>query len=313
MPLNINQGRLKISMTTNIISDPYSSSSLFKTVARGVLTVLSHILPKRMYYAIYQPLFQGYQWFLRNRYKAGISSARRQGNHALVQRCERVLSVMPHSLIGSQGLEHTHDLALDLVENRVAGAFVECGVAQGGCAALIAMVADSDSANRHCWFFDSFEGLPDPTSDDFEEGRTGRHIRPLPKGSCLGTLEQVSELLFETFGFSRERITLVKGWFQDTVENHAPQMGSIALLRIDGDWYDSTMCCLEALYDRVSPGGHVIIDDYFSCYGAKKATDEFLQRRGGEVRLVSDGRGGCSFQKPASHATQQTEPLLAAA
>ena len=300
-------------MTTNIITDPYSNSSPFKTVARGVLTVLSHILPRRMYYAVYQPLFQAYQWLLRTRYQAGISAARRSGDHARVQRAQRVLAVMPHSLIGSQGLEHTHDLALDLVERRVDGAFVECGVAQGGCAALIAEVASLDASARHCWFFDSFEGLPDPTSDDFEEGRTGRHIRPLPKGSCLGTLEQVSELLFETFGFSRQRITLVKGWFQDTVESHAKQMGSIALLRIDGDWYDSTMCCLEALYDRVTPGGHVIIDDYFSCYGAKKATDEFLKRRGGEVRLVSDGRGGCAFQKPASHGTPQSQPLPAAA
>lgn len=300
-------------MTTNTISDPYSSSSLFKTVARGVLTVLSHILPRKMYYAVYQPLFQCYQWCLRLRYKLGISAARRRGDHARLQRDERVLAVMPHSLIGSKGLEHTHDLALDLVENGVDGAFVECGVAQGGCAALIAKVADIDAKSRHCWFFDSFEGLPDPTSDDFEEGRTGQHIRPLPRGSCLGTLEQVSGLLFDTFGFSRERITLVKGWFQDTVEKHAPEIGSIALLRVDGDWYDSTKCCLDALYDRVSPGGHVIIDDYFSCYGARKATDEFLEGRGGQVRLVSDGRGGCSFQKPASHCTQQSHQILAAA
>jgi len=79
---------------------------------------------------------------------------------------------------------------------------------------------------------------------------------------------------------------------------NGPLMGSIALLRIDADWYESVKCCLEHLYDRVVPGGLVIIDDYGSCFGAQKAVDEFLARRSLRVTLVHDRRGGCHFRKP---------------
>lgn len=285
-------------MTTLAASDPYSNPSLFKRSARIVLGLLHGVLPERWYAALYHPAFGVYQWCLRWQYGRKLQRARRAGDPQA--RCmERVLAVMPHSLIGSPGLEHTHDLAQGLVHAGVAGAFVECGVAQGGCAALLASVARGDS-NRHCWFFDSYEGLPDPTDDDFSAGETGKHIRPLPKGSCLGTIEQVSDLLFNKFGFSRNRISLVKGWFQDTLGPSREQVGTIALLRVDGDWYESTMCCLEQLYDQVAEGGQIIIDDYCSCYGARKATDEFLEQRGLDVTLVPDGRGGCSFRKPAA-------------
>jgi hypothetical protein len=120
------------------------------------------------------------------------------------------------------------------------------------------------------------------------------------KGSCLGTIEQVSELLFDHMKLSRDTIHLVKGWFQDTLPVTRKNIGPIALLRVDGDWYDSTKCVLEALFDQVAEGGHILIDDYCSCFGAQKATDEFLESRGIQAKLVPDGRGGASFQKPAS-------------
>ncbi|QDU55350.1 TylF/MycF/NovP-related O-methyltransferase [Aeoliella mucimassa] len=293
-------------MDTSAFSDPYTDASLFKKTARLGLTTLHRILPARAYAAVYHPLFSIYQQLQRGQYRSKLNAARRAGDQDRVTCMQRVLKVMPHSLIGSPGLEHTHDLAEQLVKQGVPGAFVECGVAQGGCAALIATVADSDPTERTCWFFDSFEGLPDPTSDDFADGETGRHIRPLPKGSCLGTIEQVSGLLFDDFQLSRDKITLVKGWFQDTLEPTRDQIEAIALLRVDGDWYDSTKCCLEALFDQVSPGGQIIIDDYCSCYGAKRATDEFIANRDLQVKLLPDGRGGCSFQKP----TNQDQAML---
>lgn len=300
-------------MSTVELSDPYARPPLWKRAARIVLVGLHSILPSRVYDALYHPMFAAYQRGLRRRYRFQLARARRAGDETKVKRMERVLAVMPHSLIGSPGLEHTHDLAQQLVRRNIEGAFVECGVAQGGCASLIAMVAAGENQQRHCWFFDSFEGLPDPTADDFAEGQTGRHIRPLPRGSCLGTIEQVSNLLFDKFALPREQITLVKGWFQDTLPTHAEQVGPIALLRVDGDWYESTRCCLESLYDRVSPGGSIIIDDYCSCYGAKKATDEFLLERGIQVTLSPDGRGGCSFEKPeTAEANANSSSLLVA-
>jgi hypothetical protein len=285
-------------MNTPTGINPYESLRLWKRIAKGLLAGLNFLLPRKVYHAIYFPSYEFYRWMLRQDYRRHLKCARKAGDERAVRRMERVLSVMPFSLISPAGLEHTHDLATDVLERNVAGCFVECGIAAGGCAALIAKIANSTSPPRACWFFDSYEGLPDPTANDFQEGVTGGHIRPLPRGSCLGTYEQVSHLLFETMSLPRERIRLVKGWFQDTLVAKASTVGPIALLRIDGDWYESTKCCLESLYDQVTPGGHVIIDDYWSCHGAHKATNEFLEKRQIITKIISDGRGGCSFQRP---------------
>lgn len=285
-------------MTKSKWHDPYEHPSLLKRVATPVLRGLHGVLPEPIYEAIYHPAFSLYQWGVRESYARGIGAARRDGDLCRVTKMQRVYRVMKHSLVGAPGLEHTHDLAQAVIDDGVPGAFVECGVAQGGCAALLTQVAAGDPDGRHCWFFDSYEGLPDPTDADFENGRTGQHIRPLPKGSCLGTIEQVSELLFDEMAADRKQVHLVKGWFQDTLPVERAAIGPIALLRADGDWYESTKCVLENLYDAVSAGGHVIIDDYCSCFGARRATDEFLARRQIDTTLVPDGRGGASFQKP---------------
>jgi O-methyltransferase len=285
-------------MSSKTLTDPYAKPSLMRTLATPVLYGLHAVLPNSTYQAIYAPAFASYKAIIRRNYRARLAAARRMGDARKVECMERVLAVMEHSLVGTSGLEHTHDLAREAVENAVPGAFVECGVAQGGCAALLATVAASDERDRDCWFFDSYEGLPDPTQEDYESGRTGRHVRPLPKGSCLGSYEQVAGLLFDRFAFERERVHMVKGWFQDTLPSWVDRIGPIAILRIDGDWYASTKCCLETLFPAVSAGGHVIIDDYFSCFGARKATDEFIDEYLRGTELVPDGRGGASFRKP---------------
>ena len=285
-------------MSTTQFENPYDCPSLAKRIAMPILYGMYKVLPTRLYEAFYRPAFALYRWALRSAYRRGLNQDRRRGDVAAVVRKERVYSVMEYSLVGAPGLEHTHNLAAKAIAEGVSGAFVECGVAQGGCAALLAQVAASERGPRHCWFFDSYEGLPDPTGADYDSGKTGRHIRPLPKGSCVGTYEQVSQLLFEHFGLAREHVTLVKGWFQDTLPVTKTKIGPIAILRVDGDWYESTKCCLEELFPHVSSGGQVIIDDYYSCYGASKATDEFVARHRIETQLTPDGRGGVSFPKP---------------
>jgi O-methyltransferase len=278
-------------------------SNFLKNAARRTLYALERVLPARVYRGIYRIAFDAYRRGLRRVYFERVLAARAAGSQSRRRRVEHVYAVMPHSLVGAGGLEQTYDLCDAALSSAVPGAFVECGVAGGGSAALLAMAAQHVEPARKCWFFDSYEGLPEPTDKDFQAGRTGDHVRPLPKGSCLGTLEQVSRLLFETFRLSREDVTLVKGWFQDTLPATRRQIGSIAVLRLDGDWYDSTKCCLENLYDQVADGGYVIIDDYHTCFGCRRAVDEFLAARGLHYELTPDGRGGCSFQKPQPQAT----------
>ena len=276
----------------------FQRSSLVKSM-KSVLVSAQAFLPKALYESLYKYSFRGYKEMLHLSYARHLAYEMAFGNPAGRTRVKLVRRVMPYSLVGSSGLEATYDAATAVIDQGVPGDFVECGVAQGGCSALMATIAKRDP-KRKMWLFDSFQGLPDPTAEDFCETEqvTGQHIRPLPRGSCLGTRGEVDNLLFREFGLNRDSVSLVEGWFQDTLPVYRDRIGAIAVLRIDGDWYESTLCCLHNLYDRVSPGGFIIIDDYGSCFGCKKAVHEFLDREGVKVRLIPDGRGGVLFSKP---------------
>jgi hypothetical protein len=268
---------------------------------KSVLASSQSFLPEAIYEPMYEFSFHTYKGMLRLSYSRHLLCESIFGSPAGWMRAKLVHSVMPYSLVGSAGLEATFDAATNVIAEGIPGDFIECGVAQGGCSALMAMVAKTDPRGRRMWLFDSFQGLPNPTAEDFDEGEelTGEHIRPLVRGSCLGTKSRVESVLFSRFGLSRDSVFLIEGWFQDTLPIYRDRVDQIALLRIDSDWYESTLCCLHNLYDRVSPGGSVIIDDYGVCFGCKKAVHEFLNSGGIKARLIPDGRGGVLFSKPA--------------
>jgi hypothetical protein len=97
---------------------------------------------------------------------------------------------------------------------------------------------------------------------------------------CKAEIDIVKKLLLETLRFPESRIHFHQGWFQDTIPQLGKEPSQIAVLRLDGDWYDSTKICLDHLFDRVPSGGVIILDDYFAWEGCKKATDEFRDARG---------------------------------
>ena len=96
---------------------------------------------------------------------------------------------------------------------------------------------------------------------------------------CVGTLEDNQRLLRDVIGYPAELTKYHVGWFQDTLPEVAPRLGAIALLRLDGDWYESTRLPLLHLYDKVVPGGIVIVDDYGHYEGCRRAVDQFLAGR----------------------------------
>ena len=279
-------------MNTESVKNPPRPLTL--RLANFCLTLLYRVLPRPVYNRLYSFLFPRYKAWRRDSYRR--RALRQRGSD--IDKVEMVYQCLEYSLVGWQGMEATYDCTKRVIDEKVTGDFVECGVAQGGSALLIALVNQKfGDGTRRLWLFDSYEGLPDPTHEDFKGGKTGEHVRPLPKGSCLGTIEEVSRLLFESYSLPRAGIELVKGWFQDTLHVTRARVGPVALLRLDGDWYESTKVCLEAMFDQVSEGGYVILDDYFTCFGCKRATDEFLAARGKNYPIVPDGRGGAYFQK----------------
>jgi len=120
---------------------------------------------------------------------------------------------------------------------------------------------------RTIHLFDSFEGLPEPGKLDgaaaiaYSEGRSSGQLSSIHK--CEASLSEVRSLLLDRLGFSDKQIHFHVGWFQKSVPADAKDLGQIAVLRLDGDWYDSTLVCLEHLYPLLSPGGLLILDDYF--------------------------------------------------
>jgi hypothetical protein len=169
-----------------------------------------------------------------------------------------------------------------LVDNRIAGDFVECGVWRGGSmmAAAYALLHRKDTS-RDLHLFDTFEGMSAPTDKDvmFDGQKAGDILRATPRREgpgnywCWAGIDDVRTNMAGT-GYPAEKIHLIQGKVEETLPQQAP--ASIAMLRLDTDWYESTKHELEHLYPRLVPHGVVIIDDYGHWKGSREAVDEYF-------------------------------------
>jgi hypothetical protein len=153
----------------------------------------------------------------------------------------------------------------------VEGCVVECGVWRGG---MIAGLADLLGSQREYYLFDSFEGLPPakPIDGPALQAWQADVTAPGYHNNCTASGADVEAAMKKS---SATRYSLVKGWFEDTVPSFDPNQ-RIALLRLDGDLYDSTTVCLRCLYPQVADGGIIIIDDYQPWDGCARAVHQFL-------------------------------------
>ncbi|MDP2637222.1 MAG: TylF/MycF/NovP-related O-methyltransferase [bacterium] len=210
--------------------------------------------------------------------------------------------VMPFTMVEYAGVRNVYDLAEIAVREGIQGAFVECGVWRGGVAGVLGSRAKQEGKGRVTWLFDSFEGLPEPTKEDgsFAKEYSGEKDsgKLVSIEKCVGPITDVRNILFSILRLQENQVRLVQGWFQDTLPQARSGIGKIALLRLDADWYESTKCALENLYDLVSSGGYVVIDDYGHWEGCRKAVDEFLQARGVTVAIHPVDSMVAYFQKP---------------
>jgi O-methyltransferase len=207
-----------------------------------------------------------------------------------------VRKVAPYAMQGRGELVTLGSHVRQVLEANVPGDFVECGVWRGGCSFLMADLLRRARSDRRVRLFDSFEGLPEPDEIDgtaaveWAENKDPENYFD----NCRATLENVQEAAV-ALGLA-DRTRMVKGWFDDTLLVNRDAIGPIALLRIDADWHASVECCLESLYDQVSDGGIVILDDYFDWDGCAVAVHEFLGKRRLCHRIRSEGRAAY-FQK----------------
>jgi O-methyltransferase len=174
------------------------------------------------------------------------------------------------TMIGMTRLSQLQSAVEDVIARRVPGDLVEAGVWRGGaCILMRAVLAAYDVNDRIVWAADSFKGLPKPNAAAY----------PADAGLDLSIYDELSvsadevRANFAKYGLHDDRVRFLEGWFKDTLPE-AP-IERIAVLRIDGDLYESTIQVLTALYPRVSRGGYVIIDDYNSVSACKAAMDDY--------------------------------------
>jgi O-methyltransferase len=163
----------------------------------------------------------------------------------------------------------------------IPGCVIECGVWRGGMSAAMAEVLGLD---RQYFLFDSFEGLPPAQDIDGEEAKRYQADKSHPKyyDNCRAE-QSFAEQAMKLSG--AKRYQLIKGWFNQTLPEFRPPE-PIAVLRIDGDWYDSVLVCLRSLARYLAPGGVVILDDYLYWEGCSKATHQFLAETQSTARIV---------------------------
>jgi O-methyltransferase len=177
-----------------------------------------------------------------------------------------------HSMSGMKRLSSLQDCVEVVIAENVPGDLIETGVWRGGaCILMRGVLAAYGIADRRVWVADSFQGLPPPSNK-------------VDKADIAGALHQFQELAvsldqvklnFFRYGLLDDRVVFLKGWFRDTLPT-AP-IEKLAIARLDGDLYESTMDAIAALYPKLSVGGYLIVDDYGLIPACKNAIEDYRQ------------------------------------
>lgn len=205
----------------------------------------------------------------------GFTLTRLQHFDEEMRRSGKDWPVNGETMIGLRRLDDLHDCIRDVLQRGVPGDFIETGVWRGGATIFMraALEAYGDTTRR-VWVADSFQGLPQPDPRyPADSGNT------LWNDSRLAASVDEVKANFARYGLLDDRVRFLVGWFRDTLPS-AP-IDRLAILRLDGDLYESTMDGLRSLYPKLSVGGYIIIDDYqVEALGCRQAVDEFRAEHG---------------------------------
>jgi hypothetical protein len=203
------------------------------------------------------------------------------------------------SMLPLARMDNIQDCVSDVVSRGVPGDLIETGVWRGGATIFMRAILEVlNAAGRSVWVADSFEGLPAPDAERFpiEAAAHGSGVMQKKYERFAVPLEVVRGN-FEAFGLLDERVRFLKGWFKDTLPGAPIQQ--LAVMRLDGDYYESTMDALVHLYEKLSVGGYVIVDDYGedTWTYCRQAVDEFRTAHGIDAPLVMVDRRCCYWKR----------------
>ncbi len=200
-----------------------------------------------------------------------------------------------YTMIGLPRLNNIQACVEDVIRNGIEGDLIETGVWRGGATIFMRAILKAHGVtDRTVWVADSFEGLPAIKAKDALYAQDAIDVAGMNEGGPLQlglavSLERVKEN-FAKFDLLDDQVRFLKGWFSDTLPT-AP-IKKLAILRLDGDMYQSTMDALNALYSKVSKGGYVIVDDYNCWPHCKQAVDDFRKTHGIREEIIEIDKYG---------------------
>ncbi len=199
---------------------------------------------------------------------------------------------MAHSMIGLKRMNNIQHCVLEVIKNNVPGDLIEAGVWRGGATIFMrAILKAYEITDRKTWVCDSFEGLPKPDEAKYPQDRGSKYHK---SKELAISLEQVKNN-FKKYGLLDNQVIFLKGWFKDTLPT-AP-IEQLAVVRLDGDLYESTIEALNNLYHKISIGGFLIIDDYGAVKGCKEAVHDFRKMHAIKEEIITIDWAGIYWQK----------------
>ena len=196
-----------------------------------------------------------------------------------------------HSMIGLRRMENLQQCVESVIADNVPGDLIETGVWRGGATIFMRAILKAHGiTDRTVWVADSFEGLPKPNWKKYPAD-FGLYVSIFK--TLAVSLDQVKGN-FERYGLLDDQVQFLKGWFKDTLPT-AP-IEKLAVLRLDGDLYESTMDALSSMYPKLSAGGYLIIDDYFIPACSKAVTD-YREQHGITEEIVPIDNGGAFWRR----------------
>jgi hypothetical protein len=180
-----------------------------------------------------------------------------------------------HTMIGIKRLDNLQVCVENVLRRDIHGDLIETGVWRGGATIFMRAILKAHGVTDRCvWVADSFEGLPLPNAEKYPADR-GDRLHEFKELAV--SLDQVKSN-FTKYGLLDDQVRFLKGWFRDTLPR-AP-IKELAIIRLDGDMYESTMDALVNLYPKLSIGGYLIVDDYGAISSCKQAVHDYREVNG---------------------------------
>jgi O-methyltransferase len=200
--------------------------------------------------------------------------------------------VYADSMVGLKRLNNIELCFNSVINDNIPGDFIETGVWRGGsCIFMKALLKSRGINDRIVWVADSFEGLPRPDAAKYKYDKDD----PYHTFKELAVPLEVVQANFEKYDLWDDNVRFLKGWFKDTLPN-AP-IEKLAILRLDGDMYESTMDGLKNLYPRLSNGGYIIIDDWGAVKGCQQAVIDYRKTHGISDEIIQIDWTGVYWRK----------------